>query len=80
MALTEDFNLPTDGSWLVIPFISAQTTIANMSGVDAYLRLGATSSSQGFILSPSQTVIIDETAYIRATSVTGNTPKVTVTR
>ena len=80
MALTEDFSLPVDGSWLVIPLTSAQTSVSNMSGVDVYIRLGALSSSSGFILNPSQTILTDETVYVRATSVTGNTPKVVVTR
>ena len=80
MALTEDFSLPADGSWLVVPFTSAQTSVSNMSGVDVYIRLGALSSSIGMVLNPSQTILTDETVYIRATSMTGNQPKVVVTR
>ena len=80
MALTEDFALPVNGDWLVIPFTSAQTSVSNMSGVDVYIRLGALSSSSGFILNPSNTIIADETVYVRATSVTGNQPIVVVTR
>ena len=80
MALTEDFALPIDGSWLVVPLTSSQTSVSNMSGVDVYVRLGALSSSSGFILNPSQTILTDETVYIRATSVTGNQPKIVVTR
>lgn len=80
MALTEDFSLPVDGSWLVVPYISTQTSVANTSGVDVFIRLGASSASQGFPLRPSETVLIDETVYIRATSVTNNIPKVVVTR
>ena len=78
--LTEDLQLPTDGDWLVIPLISAYTVVANTSHWDVLVRTGASSSSNGFTISPNEKAIFDETIYIRASVLTDNLPKITVMR
>lgn len=78
--LTEDFSLPSNGDWLVIPKTSTQTSLSNTSGVDIFVRIGASSSSGGFIIQPSNMVVVDESLYARARFVSTNTPTVVVTR
>lgn len=78
--LTEDFSLPSNGDWLVVPLTSAQTVLHNSSGVSVYIRTGALSSSKGISLLPNEKVLVDETVYARATSVTGSEPTIVVMR
>lgn len=78
--ITEDFSLPSNGDWLVVPLISAQTVLHNSSGVSVYIRTGALSSSKGISLLPNEKVLVDETVYARATSATGSEPTIVVMR
>lgn len=78
--ITEDFSLPSNGDWLVVPLISAQTVLHNSSGVSVYIRTGALSSSKGISLLPNEKVLVDETVYARATSTTGSEPTIVVMR
>jgi hypothetical protein len=66
--LTEDIALQQDGSWIGIPLISEQTIVYNGSGMDCYVRFGAASSSYGMLLASEQTIVVDETVYIRPKS------------
>lgn len=62
---TEDIPLQMDGSWLGIPLTSEQTILFNGSGMECYVRFGATSSSYGMLFANEQTLVVDETVYIR---------------
>jgi len=77
---TEDFNPPLNGDWLVIPLISDILVLANTGSIPIFLRLGSTSTSTGFLVMPNETYKIDETVYVKAGAITGQTPKITVTR
>lgn len=78
--LTEDFYPPLDGTWLVVPLISAQTTVSNVGGTRLAIRFGALSSSEGFLLHENETMVVDETLYIKAFDTTKRRAKVVVTR
>ena len=78
--LTEDFSLPSNGDWLVVPLTSSSTVIHNSSGVSVYIRTGALSSSKGLSLNPNEKLIVEETIYVRATSMTGSEPTIVVMR
>jgi len=78
--ITEDLNPPLNGDWLVIPLVSDIVIIANTGSIPIFLRLGSTSSSSGFPVTPNETYKFDETVYVKAGTVTGQTPKITVTR
>jgi hypothetical protein len=79
---TEDITLPSDNNWLAIPLTSEQTIIYNGSSLALFYRLGSLSSSNGMLFNKNETLIVDETIYIRKqyTSYSDTTNKVTVTR
>jgi len=79
---TEDIALPSDSNWLAIPLTSDQTVIYNGSSLALYYRLGSTSTSYGMLFGKQETVIADETVYIRkqSNSYIDTLAKVTVTR
>lgn len=62
---TEDIPLQMDGSWLGIPLTSEQTILFNGSGMECYVRFGAGSTSFGMKLADEQTLVVDETVYVR---------------
>lgn len=78
---TIDILLPSDNSWIGIPFTSSQTIIFNQSGQDCFLRYG-NSSTNGIRIENNQTVIVDETVQVRAsnTSMAHFNGFITVTR
>jgi hypothetical protein len=78
--ITEDFNPPLNGDWLVIPLIADIVVLANTGSIPIFLRLGSTSTSSGFLVVPNETYKFDETVYVKAGTVTGQVPKITVTR
>ena len=65
---TEDISVPFDGSWLGVPLTTTQTLIFNPNADPFYVRMGASSSSIGFLLHGGKTAIADETVYLKATN------------
>ena len=78
--ITEDFELPTNGDWLVIPLTSSQTLVSNTGGTEVSIRFGSSSQSLGFPLKASEKVVVDETIYLKTSHFTGFTSKIAVTR
>ena len=64
--LTEDIRLPEDGSWLAIEPLTDQVIIHNDTGRECLVRFGAASTSTGMPLVPDETLMVDETVYIRS--------------
>jgi hypothetical protein len=79
---TEDITLPSDNNWLAIPLTSEQTIIYNGSSLALYVRLGSGSTSNGMLFNKQETMVVDETVYIRrqSSSYIDTVAKVTVTR
>lgn len=81
--LTEDITIPKDGSWTEVTLTSTITIIYNDSGVDMMVRFGASSTSNGIRLSPGDSMSVDESIYIRPSTLgraSTGTLKVSVTR
>ena len=78
--ITEDFELPSNGDWLVLPLTSSQTLVSNTGGTEVFIRFGSASTSIGFPLKASEKVVVDETIYVKSSQFTGFTSKVAVTR
>ena len=72
--ITEDFRVPTDGSWLGLPMISDHTIVHNGTHSEIYARFGSSSESYGIKIAEGDTIIVDETVYVRsvAHSITGS--------
>lgn len=64
---TEDITVPQDGSWLGIPSLGGSTIIFNNTNKILIVRLGVTSVSEGMRLRPEQTMMFDETIYVKYT-------------
>ena len=62
---TEDFTVANGNDWLVIPLTSTMTVVCNIGETKLAFRVGNDSTSRGLILNPSETVILDETVYLR---------------
>ena len=77
--ITEDFELPTNGDWLVIPLTSSQTLVSNTGGTEVSIRFGS-SHSIGFPLKASEKVVVDETIYVKSSQFTGFSSNIAVTR
>ncbi len=77
---TEDFYPPVDGTWLVLPLTSSQTSISNVGGTRLAMRFGALSTSEGFFFNEGDTVVVDQTVYLKAFDTTKRVAKVVVTR
>ncbi len=67
--LTQDFILPTNGDWLALPLTSTFTVMNNVSNLSLHIRFGVSSTSLGFMIEPGDTMIAEETIYIRPPSV-----------
>ena len=63
---TEDIRLPEDGSWLELAPVDTDIIIHNDTGRECLVRFGAASTSSGMPLVPDETLIADETVYIRS--------------
>lgn len=63
--ITEDLLVPQDNSWLGIPTISGNVILFNGTNQVLLVRLGATSTSYGMRLHPEQTMMFDETVYVK---------------
>lgn len=77
---TEDFYLPDDKTWLVLPLLGTVTTLCNVGGTRIMIRFGAGSMSDGFVMNDGATIVVDETVYVRAFDDTKKRPKIVVTR
>ena len=64
--LTEDLQLPSDGSWIAIVPLDVDVIVHNASNRDCMVRLGALSTSYGMLLEPGITIMVSETIYVRA--------------
>ena len=62
---TADMAIPQDGSWLGIPTLGGSTILYNASTQHLLVRLGSTSTSYGMKLFPDQTMMFDETVYVK---------------
>jgi len=77
---TEDFTVPKSSEWIVIPYTTTQTVVCNIGNAKIAVRFGADSVSEGQILNENDTMVVDETIYLRALDTKAKTPKVAVTR
>jgi len=64
--LTEDLNLPVDGSWIAVVPITTDIVVHNASNRECLIRFGALSTSYGMPFEDGETIMADETVYIRA--------------
>lgn len=62
---TEDIQLPTDGSWLGIPMTGTYTIVHNGTIDTMLVRFGSSSNSFGMKLKAEDTLIAEETVYVR---------------
>lgn len=64
--LTEDILLPEDGSWIAIVPLGNDSFIQNDYTQDCLIRFGALSTSYGSVFQSGDTIIVNETVYVRA--------------
>ena len=78
--ITEDITIPSDGSWVTITATSLMSSIYNKGPHAISMRMGEESTSEGFIVAPSQMVVIDETCYVRSQKISSLSTYLVVTR
>lgn len=69
--LSEDIVIISDGVWVTVPLITAKSIIYNKGPQEVTVRMGAASASGGIIIPIGQTVIVDETCYVRVKQTSG---------
>lgn len=78
--LSEDIVIAANGVWVEIPLTSAMSIIHNKGVHDIMMRMGAASTSDGMIVSVGQTVVVDETCYVRSQKTSTYNVTLVVTR
>lgn len=79
--LTEDITLADQDQWVALVPTGASIVVYNGSNRDCVIRFGALSTSAGMLFGPDETIIAEETVYVKPkNTISGKIGTVRITR
>ena len=77
--ITDDITIDHTEGWRAFVLIGAKLLISIVSGNGVYCRFGITSTSEGFKLYAGDTMVCDETIYVKDINSLASNTKLTIT-